>query len=123
MLPRMPTGPADKPVVIAAILERRHHLQVRQPPVAPLVVEIALAILQIDAQRPGCLFANRGGVDMPAANIRKGSEVRHHFPEGVRPLPGDREGTNTTGGRATDRTLVGVGGQIPMRANLWEDLV
>ncbi len=60
-----------KLVVVAAIFERGFHLQICQPPIAPVVVEIRLAILQEDANGPDRMLANLGRVIVPAANIGK----------------------------------------------------
>jgi hypothetical protein len=46
MHPIVTTCAADKVVIVAAIPEGRCHLQVGQPPVAIVIIQVGLAILQ-----------------------------------------------------------------------------
>lgn len=96
MLAIMATRSSHEPMVIAPVFEGGNHLQVRQPPVPPLVIEVRFTILKVDAQRPRRLLAKERGVDMSATNVRKGADVRQHLAKSVWALPGDREGTDAT---------------------------
>ena len=70
------TAAAHKAVIIAPIAQRRLHLQIGQPPVAILIVQVVLPILQKDAQRANRLFVDERGIGVTAPDIGEGTYVR-----------------------------------------------
>src|SRR5438876_10148505 len=81
---------ADELVVVPFERQRLLHLQVRQPPVAGLIVEVVLAVLEADADILLGRFADDAGVTVAAAEVREAADRGPDLAEFVRLLPGDR---------------------------------
>src|SRR5262245_28787829 len=81
-------------VVVLLVLERRFHLQIAEPPVAVLVVQVGRPVLKEDADGFVLGLADDAGIAVAAADVREAADVAEHFAEEVRPLPGDGESAN-----------------------------
>src|SRR6516164_4291266 len=83
-------------VVVLLVLEGGFHLQVAEPPVAVLVVEVVGAVLEEDADVFVLGLADHAGVPVAAANVGEAADVAQHLAEQVRPFPGDGERADAT---------------------------
>src|SRR5688572_13700352 len=61
--------PAHELVVIAAVTQCSRHLEIGKPPVPIFVIQVSLAILQKDPQRPQSFLADARRVDVPATDV------------------------------------------------------
>ena len=77
MLAIVRAGARGKGVVVATIFERGDHLKICEPPAAPLVIQIGLAILQKDTHRSRGFLADARRVHVTAANVGERADVRN----------------------------------------------
>ena len=103
----MGSGPIDELVVVALELERGGHRLVGEGPVAVFVVEIARAVLQVNADRFGWCLADECLVIMATADVGETADMAQDLAEVVRAFPGNGEGTDASGTDAADRVQFG----------------
>ena len=113
----------DELVIVTGEVERAGHLLVAQRPVAELVVEIAGAVLQEDADRFPRRLADLAGINVAAPNIGEAAHVAEHLAEQVRPLPGGREGADAARADAADGPAGRVLPQVIVLAHFRQDLL
>ena len=122
----------DELDVVLLELQGFGHLLVGQGPVAVLVVQVVVAVLQEDADRLGRIgLANHDGVGVAAgfqvlAGLYPGetADPGENLAELFGPLPGDGEGADAaaarSGGRAAGRIVPQFGGLLDLRQDLFE---
>jgi hypothetical protein len=66
---------------------------------------------------------DQGRADLASPEVRVGPDEGEDAAEGVRPVPGHREGADAAGGRAADRPEIRVGGQVQALADLGQELL
>src|SRR5262249_14989469 len=99
----------DHLVVVLLELEGGFHLLVAQGPVAVLVVEIAFAVLEEDADGLVLGLADDAGVAVAAADVGEAADVAEDLGGKVGALPGDGGGADVAGSGPADAAAGGIG--------------
>src|SRR5438045_1847693 len=94
----MRTDTADELLVVALEHQRFFHLKIRQPPVAGLVIEVVLPVLETDANLFLLRLADDARVCVAVTDIGEAADRRPHFAELIGLLPRDRPRANTPRG-------------------------
>src|SRR6267142_6600072 len=103
---------ADEFVVVDLERQRLFHLQIRQPPVPGLVVQVVLAVLEADSNVLFRGLANDARICVAVADIREAADRGPDFAELVRLLPGDRPGADAARRPSADRAAPRVLAQL-----------
>src|SRR5437867_9152794 len=105
MLVRVTTLAVFEAVVVTPELQRGRHLLVRERPVPELIVEVARAVLQEDADRPDRGLPDERRVDVSAADVREAADVADDLAELIGPLPRHRERGDASRAGAANATV------------------
>lgn len=117
----MAAGSADEFVVVAPEFQSFLHLQITQPPVPVLVVEILVTILEEDADVPLVFLANEGGVNVPSPDVGEAADMADYVLEEVGAFPGHGEGTDSSGAHSADGSAGRISGELVGFADLGKD--
>ena len=102
----------DELDVVLLELQRSVHLLFGQGPVAVLVVQVAGAALQEDAQWFALGLASQCGIVVTAADVSEAAHVTHHFTKHAWPLPRYLKRAG-----AANRVTVGTVGDVVLLAH------
>src|SRR4051812_34519481 len=95
-------------VVVPLGLEGRGHLLVVLRPRTELVQQVVRTILLENTDRLGIVGADEVGENVSAADVGERADGRVNFPELIRPVPRDAEGTDAAAAAAANPAAVGI---------------
>lgn len=106
----MPAVTQHKPVVIAALSQRRGHLQVAAEPVhlRAVTAKIPRGRLHVNAQWLGSLRADQLWIGVAAGHLREAGEEGQHAAEAVGAVPRDGESAVAATAATSDGPLLRV---------------